>query len=71
MFRKILVPLDGSEFAERAVETARSLAARLNAGVEFVTVHQPEIPPSRVGGASQGAPPGTPRVEAHPCGSSF
>ena len=48
---KILVPLDGSEFAERAVETARSLAARLNAGVEFVTVHQPEIPPSRVGGA--------------------
>jgi nucleotide-binding universal stress UspA family protein len=48
---KILVPLDGSAFAERAVETARSIAARLNAGVEFVTVHEPEIPPSRMGGA--------------------
>jgi nucleotide-binding universal stress UspA family protein len=49
--QKILVPLDGSDFAERAVETARAIAARQNAGVEFVTVHEPAIAPSRIGGA--------------------
>ena len=48
---KILVPLDGSAFAERAVEVARAIASRQNAGVEFVAVHEPEIAPSRIGGA--------------------
>jgi nucleotide-binding universal stress UspA family protein len=48
---KILVPLDGSAFAEQAVETARSLAARLNGSVEFLTVHEPELPLFRLGGA--------------------
>ncbi|HZI30463.1 MAG TPA: universal stress protein [Gemmatimonadaceae bacterium] len=48
---KILVPLDGSAFAEQAVETARSLAARLDADVEFLTVHEPEPPLARLGGA--------------------
>lgn len=57
---KILVPLDGSAFAERAIETARAMAARLNAGVEFVTVHEPEIAPSRIGGA----PVRDPRLDA-------
>jgi nucleotide-binding universal stress UspA family protein len=57
---KILVPLDGSAFAERAIETARAIAARLNAGVEFVTVHEPEIAPSRIGGA----PVRDPRLDA-------
>jgi nucleotide-binding universal stress UspA family protein len=48
---KILVPLDGSAFAERAVETARAIAARQGAAIEFVSVHEPELPPSRIGGA--------------------
>lgn len=48
---KILVPLDGSAFAEQATEVARAIASRQNAGVEFVTVHEPEMAPSRIGGA--------------------
>lgn len=48
---KILVPLDGSAFAERAIEVARAIASRQNAGVEFVAVHEAEMAPSRIGGA--------------------
>jgi nucleotide-binding universal stress UspA family protein len=57
--QKILVPLDGSAFAEQAVETARSIAARTGAGIEFVTVQQPAIPATRV----SGAPPLDPRID--------
>jgi len=57
---KILVPLDGSAFAERAIETARAIAAQRNAALEFVAVHAPETPPSRTGGA----PVRDPRMDA-------
>lgn len=38
MFKKILVPLDGSELAERAVEPAITLAEQVNGEVIFVSV---------------------------------
>jgi nucleotide-binding universal stress UspA family protein len=38
MFRKILVPLDGSKTAESALPYARALAERLNAAVELLAV---------------------------------
>jgi nucleotide-binding universal stress UspA family protein len=49
--KKILVPLDGSAFAEHAVETARALADRDGASIDLVLVHQPVVPASRLGGA--------------------
>lgn len=49
--QRILVPLDGSEFAEHAIETARAVAHRTGAALHFVTVHVPAVPPARMGGA--------------------
>ena len=49
--KKILVPLDGSAFAEQATDTARAIAARTGAALEFIVVHELALPPSRVGGA--------------------
>lgn len=49
--QKILVPLDGSAFAEQAVETARSLAHRARATVEFVGVTAPAHATARMGSA--------------------
>lgn len=40
MFGRILVPLDGSRFAEHALPYALGLATRLNADLELVTVAQ-------------------------------
>ncbi len=57
--QKILVPLDGSAFAERAIETARAIASLKGAAVEFITVHPPALPPSRI----SGAPPLDPRLD--------
>jgi nucleotide-binding universal stress UspA family protein len=51
MIRKILVPLDGSDFAEGAVDVARSLADHHRAGLEFVTVHRPSFLLRRPSGA--------------------
>lgn len=39
MIRTILVPLDGSEFAEAALSVARPLARRLHASLRLLTVH--------------------------------
>jgi nucleotide-binding universal stress UspA family protein len=39
MFRNILVPLDGSSFAEQALPWALSLARRAGAGLDLVRVH--------------------------------
>jgi nucleotide-binding universal stress UspA family protein len=39
MFRNILVPLDGSPFAEQALPWALSLARRAGAGLDLVRVH--------------------------------
>ena len=58
--RKILVPLDGSAFAEQAVGTARAIAARTGAAFECVVVHEPVMPPARV----SGAPVVDPRLDA-------
>jgi nucleotide-binding universal stress UspA family protein len=41
MIRSILVPLDGSPFAEQALPLALSLARRANATVHLARVHQP------------------------------
>jgi nucleotide-binding universal stress UspA family protein len=49
--KKIIVPLDGSAFAEQAVSTARAIAARTGAALEFVLVHELVMPPARVSGA--------------------
>jgi nucleotide-binding universal stress UspA family protein len=38
VFTHILVPLDGSEFSERAVEPARSLAEKYGASITLLTV---------------------------------
>jgi nucleotide-binding universal stress UspA family protein len=57
--KKILVPLDGSALAEQAIDTARALALRAGAALEFVAVLEPVLPPSRV----SGAPPLDPRLD--------
>ena len=43
MFRKILVPLDGSELAERALEPASALARLVNGELLLMAVAVPEI----------------------------
>ena len=58
--RKILVPLDGSAFAEQAIETARAIAHRSGAAVEFLTVLHGALPPVRWAGA----PPADTRLDA-------
>jgi nucleotide-binding universal stress UspA family protein len=47
MARRIVVPLDGSAFAEAALPAAVRVARQTGAQVELVTVHQPQL-----GGAS-------------------
>lgn len=44
MFRSIVVPLDGSRFAEGAVPLARLIAERSRGALEFLLVHQSIIP---------------------------
>lgn len=51
MIRRILVPLDGSAFAENAIEAARSIAERHRAALAFVSVHRPELRLVRPSGA--------------------
>lgn len=41
MFKKILVPLDGSAFAEAALPLATAVARRSGAAIELVNVHEP------------------------------
>jgi nucleotide-binding universal stress UspA family protein len=41
MYRSLLVPLDGSPFAEQALPLARSIAQRTGAEVQLVYVHDP------------------------------
>lgn len=41
MYRHVLVPLDGSAAAERAIEPALALASSVRAAVELVHVHDP------------------------------
>jgi nucleotide-binding universal stress UspA family protein len=48
--KSILVPLDGSAFAEEALPTALAIAARESARLELVIVHE-VLPPYRVHGA--------------------
>jgi nucleotide-binding universal stress UspA family protein len=45
MFRNLLVPVDGSEIAERAIEQAVGLARQLGASITgFVVMPQPALP---------------------------
>ena len=44
MIDTILVPLDGSELAERALQSARALALRYDAGLVVAHVHEPAEP---------------------------
>src|SRR5262245_38303876 len=41
MYRNILVPLDGSELGEQALNVARTLAQRTQGRVHAVSVHDP------------------------------
>ena len=41
MMRTIMVPLDGSKFAESALPLALAISRRSNASIELVTVHEP------------------------------
>lgn len=41
MFKKLLVPLDRSEFAEQAIGQAAAIARKANAGMDVMIVHQP------------------------------
>ena len=43
MFRQILVPLDGSTFAEAALPVALSLRRSSGARLHLVTVHEPDL----------------------------
>lgn len=47
MFKRILVPLDGSEFAERALATAEALAASCGADLALVRVVELVAPGDR------------------------
>lgn len=49
--RKILVPLDATEFAERAIATAQVIAEQRRASLEFATVYEPELQVTRPSGA--------------------
>ncbi len=49
---RIMVPLDGSAFAETALPVAYDLARRHGAAVHLVRVHQPSLPVVRSGGTS-------------------
>jgi nucleotide-binding universal stress UspA family protein len=44
MLHRIMVPLDGSPFAERALQTAALLARRHGSQLYLVRVHQPQVP---------------------------
>jgi nucleotide-binding universal stress UspA family protein len=52
MSYRIMVPLDGSAFAEAALPTAYSLAQRLGAGVHLVRVHHPPLAAAGPGGGA-------------------
>ena len=41
MYRLVLVPLDGSPFAEQAIPWAQSIAQRTGAMIQLVHVHRP------------------------------
>src|SRR5712671_2387100 len=45
MIRAIVVPLDGSPFAEHALPTAVAIARACRAKLRLVTVHEPPPPP--------------------------
>ncbi|HWP04036.1 MAG TPA: universal stress protein [Gemmatimonadaceae bacterium] len=61
MLQKILVPLDGSSFAEGAIETARLIASKHGATLLFVSVHEPAMEePTKV---VSGAPVPDPRLD--------
>jgi nucleotide-binding universal stress UspA family protein len=47
MFTHMLVPLDGSEFSEQAIEPARSLAERYGGRITLLTV-MVQFPESRL-----------------------
>jgi nucleotide-binding universal stress UspA family protein len=44
-FRSVLLPLDGSQFAEHAIAWAGAIARKARARLRLVLVHQPPFPP--------------------------
>jgi nucleotide-binding universal stress UspA family protein len=53
MLRRVVVPLDGSSFAEAALPFAADIAHRIGGQVDLVTVHHP-MPPMDVSPATAG-----------------
>lgn len=60
MGHKILVPLDGSAFAEQALEPAADIARRTGARLELATAYRSQMPAWR----TAGAPVHDPRIDA-------
>jgi nucleotide-binding universal stress UspA family protein len=59
MYRSLLVPLDGSAFAEQALPLTLGIARRAGAALNVVQVHQPLTP-----AYADSIAPGTCEVEA-------
>ena len=53
MIRTIVIPLDGSPLGEQALEPAVRIAGRLHAGLELVSVYEPQLPAAPVPNAPQ------------------
>ncbi len=47
-YRRLLVPLDGSEFSEFALPLALAVAERSGASIELTAVHEPMLPPGLI-----------------------
>lgn len=63
MYRRILVPLDGSAFSEQALPQAMGMARRTGAVIELVHVHQPGLAIGLTMGAPVPLTPAAARME--------
>lgn len=54
MFKKILVPLDGSRFASRAIKYAVEIARKFNSEIVLMQVEKPTTPITAVDGPQPG-----------------
>ena len=68
MNRRILVPVDGSPFAEQAIPVAARIASRIDAAVELVLVHDVSVAVATLNVSAVAMPnfPQVPRAETEP-----
>jgi len=60
LFKKILVPLDGSDHSLRALETAVEVAKKFESNITLVHVYSLSIPPLMMPESTTMGPPGIP-----------